>query len=71
MNDEKESDFVVNGLFILCDKCTKPLSEQGVLIFTLPDRSHHVKKYHLCVSCFEKFKETEISRVRSQREIQS
>ena len=65
MENEKESDFVINGLFILCDQCTKPLSEQGALIFTPPDRFHNVKKYHLCVSCFEKFK---ISRVRSQNE---
>ena len=63
LGKEEDGTFTLNGLLILCDKCTKPLSQQGALIFTPPDRFHNVKKYHLCVKCFEDFKQREISKV--------
>ena len=58
-----ESSFNIKGLFILCDKCTKPLNEQGGLIFSPPDKFHQLKKYHICVNCWEELKAWSLSKV--------
>ncbi len=58
-----EGDLNINGLFILCDKCTKPLKEQGGLIFSPPDKFHQLKKYHICVNCWEELKAWSLSQV--------
>ena len=38
----------------ICDKCGNELSAFGGLLFSPPDSKNIVKKYHLCVECFDK-----------------
>lgn len=35
-----------------CDSCGTELTEYGALLFS-PPRDRDVKKYHLCVACYE------------------
>ncbi|MDB5183034.1 MAG: hypothetical protein JWO47_818 [Candidatus Saccharibacteria bacterium] len=37
-----------------CDTCGKELTEFGAIVLSPPDESSKVRKYHLCVDCFEK-----------------
>ena len=36
----------------VCDFCGKELVEFGAILFS-PPKEHDVKKYHVCVNCFE------------------
>jgi hypothetical protein len=40
----------------VCDKCRKELAEFGALLFSPPDSSNNVKKFHICKECYEKIK---------------
>ena len=37
----------------ICDFCRKELALAGALLFGPPDKTLHVKKYHLCRACFK------------------
>ena len=36
----------------ICDKCKKELDDFGALLFSSPNESSIVKKYHICKSCY-------------------
>lgn len=38
----------------VCDNCKNELNAFGGLMFSPPDSKNIVKKYHLCVDCFNK-----------------
>lgn len=38
----------------ICDKCKTELEAFGGLLFSFPDETGKVKKFHLCKSCYEK-----------------
>lgn len=38
-----------------CDKCGKELKEFGGILLSPPNSNSEVKKYHLCVECYNKF----------------
>jgi len=40
-----------------CDICGKELSEFGALLFSPPDKSGNVRKFHICKNCYFKIKE--------------
>ena len=37
-----------------CNKCGAELKEFGAILLSPPDSNDSVKKYHLCVDCFDK-----------------
>jgi hypothetical protein len=37
----------------VCDKCKEELKEFGAILLSPPDSESKVKKFHLCVSCYE------------------
>jgi len=37
-----------------CDKCKKELIEFGGILLSPPDKENKVRKYHLCVNCYNK-----------------
>ena len=41
-----------------CDKCGKELTQFGAILFSPPDEASTVKKFHLCVSCYEEIRAT-------------
>ena len=38
----------------ICSECEKELTDYGGLLFSPPDLSGSVRKYHLCISCYKK-----------------
>jgi hypothetical protein len=38
----------------ICDMCGKELEEFGAIVLSPPDEANSVKKYHLCVECYQK-----------------
>jgi len=36
-----------------CDKCGKELTEFGGILLSPPNDSNQVRKYHLCVACYD------------------
>ncbi|MBS3058642.1 MAG: hypothetical protein J4478_04550 [Candidatus Diapherotrites archaeon] len=40
----------------ICDSCGKELDKFGALLFSPPDSGNIVRKFHVCVECFEKLK---------------
>lgn len=36
-----------------CDKCGKELTEFGAILFSPPNDKSEVKKFHICVSCYQ------------------
>ncbi|HMS92287.1 MAG TPA: hypothetical protein PJ993_02410 [Candidatus Saccharibacteria bacterium] len=36
-----------------CDKCGKELAEFGAILFSPPNSKSEVKKFHICVSCYQ------------------
>jgi hypothetical protein len=44
-----------------CDMCGDELTAFGGLLFSPPDDSSSVSKYHLCVACFEDIEQSLIS----------
>jgi hypothetical protein len=36
----------------VCDKCGKELDEFGALIMSPPDRKGGIRKFHICVKCY-------------------
>jgi len=38
----------------VCDKCGNELKEFGGILFSPPDDSGFVRKWHLCKACYEK-----------------
>ena len=36
-----------------CDKCKEELDEFGAILLSPPDNRGSVKKYHICVKCFD------------------
>ena len=41
-----------------CDRCRKELKEFGAILLSPPDKKNTVKKFHLCVLCYESFMKT-------------
>lgn len=39
-----------------CDRCKKELKEFGALLFSPPNKKNTIKKFHLCVQCYEDLK---------------
>ena len=37
-----------------CDKCLEELDEFGAIVLSPPDSVNMVRKFHLCVTCYEK-----------------
>ena len=35
-----------------CNKCNKELTEFGAILFSPPNESSEVKKFHICVECY-------------------
>jgi hypothetical protein len=49
-----------------CDKCIEELGEFGAIVLSPPDSVNMVRKFHLCVNCYDKlfdeyFSENDIS----------
>ncbi len=38
----------------VCDFCKAELDDFGALLFSPPDESDSVRKFHLCKKCYEK-----------------
>ncbi len=38
----------------VCDRCKKELKTFGALLFSPPDKKSVVRKFHVCVVCYEK-----------------
>lgn len=38
----------------VCDRCKKELEEFGAILFSPPDSSSMVRKWHICKHCYEK-----------------
>jgi hypothetical protein len=36
-----------------CDKCKEELDEFGAILLSPPDNRGSVKKYHICIKCFD------------------
>lgn len=36
-----------------CDKCGQELIEFGAILLSPPDAQNMVKKFHVCVACYE------------------
>lgn len=36
-----------------CDKCGKELDKFGAILFSPPNERSEVKKYHICVDCYQ------------------
>jgi len=36
-----------------CDKCGEKLKEFGAILLSPPDENNNVKRFHLCVDCYE------------------
>jgi len=36
-----------------CDKCKEELEEFGAILLSPPDNRGNVKKYHICIKCFD------------------
>jgi uncharacterized protein with PIN domain len=41
-----------------CDKCKKELQEFGGILLSPPDEKGNVRKFHLCVKCYEEIADT-------------
>lgn len=37
----------------ICDVCKKELKDFGALLFSPPNNENIVKKYHICVGCYD------------------
>lgn len=37
----------------ICDRCGQELTKFGALLFSPPDSSNEVRKYHICVDCYK------------------
>jgi hypothetical protein len=49
------TDNKTKGLHFNCDKCDHPINQPAALLFSPPvDDGFHVKKYHICIECYEK-----------------
>ena len=49
------TDNKTKGLHFNCDKCDHPINQPAALLFSPPvDDGFHVKKYHICIKCYEK-----------------
>ena len=40
----------------ICDKCKKELNDPGALLFSPPDSSANVRKFHICKGCYDQIK---------------
>ena len=40
-----------------CDKCGKELNEFGAILLSPPDKENKVRKFHICVECYNKIEE--------------
>lgn len=39
-----------------CDKCKKELKDFGAILFSPPDKSSKVIKFHICKKCYSEIK---------------
>lgn len=41
-----------------CDKCSNELVEFGAILLGLPDNENMVRKFHICIACYEQIRST-------------